>query len=131
MYGEGLSKDNCQSLFASLDILKFSFDVKIDGVMLLPYDEEGMKSKRFSDQVAHDVGIHSQSAILVQEEIKASNKDLKLYEKVLLVLATPVILSNPVVFGAGWLLYKARKNSHKGRSRSGFFSWTTSPFHWL
>ncbi|KAG0029640.1 hypothetical protein BGZ81_003567 [Podila clonocystis] len=117
MYDEGLAKDNFQSLFATLDIPGFSFDIKIDGVMLLEYDEEGLRNKKFSERVTQDVSEHCQSAIQVHKGIKVSNKELKAYQKAILALASPLILAGGAVASTGMLLVKAGKKAQKSLRR--------------
>lgn len=103
MYQDHLAKDNFVSFFGALDIPGFSFNIKIDGVILLRFDEEGVTNNKFRKQFARDVDLHRPSAIHIHKEIKASNKELTVYQKALEALSL--------------LLYNAGKEVHEFFSR--------------
>ncbi|KAG0315732.1 hypothetical protein BG000_005093, partial [Podila horticola] len=79
MYQESLADDNCESLFASMDIEGFSFDIKIDNVMLLMFDKEEVSKCGFEERIAADVYQHTPTAITTTA-LKASNDDITLFE---------------------------------------------------
>ncbi|KAF9323968.1 hypothetical protein BG006_000966 [Podila minutissima] len=49
MFQDHLAKDNCVSFFGSLDLPGFSFDIKIDGVMLLRFDKEAVMKNKYRE----------------------------------------------------------------------------------
>lgn len=111
-----LANDKFQSLFGALDIPRFSFNIKIDGVTLLPYNIEALNKGGFADVVAQDVNQHEQCVISMDQDLKFSNKHLKLYQAALLAIASPLIVAEGLVVGVvgrtGWLLYQTGKATH-------------------
>ncbi|KAF9382712.1 hypothetical protein CPB97_006995 [Podila verticillata] len=145
LYEQRLANDNFATLFKSLKIPGYSFDIKIDRVMLLRFSKEAVRKRRFKDVIAADVFEHSQTAINV-EALKVSNEDLSLFEAAVRVswVGVPVAVAGrvaTVVMGGGvaagaavngglavsaigglaWLLYKggkwAYRNFQKARAK--------------
>lgn len=130
LYEQYLAEDNFATLFKSLKIPGYSFNIKIDRVLLLRFNKEFVRQRRFKDVIAADVFEHSQSAINV-EELKVSNDDLSLFEAAVMTswVGVPVAVAGRVamvvmgssvaagaavngglavsaVGGLAWLLYK-------------------------
>ncbi|KAG0021822.1 hypothetical protein BGZ82_011188 [Podila clonocystis] len=122
IYQENLAKDNFKSFFASLDIEEFSFDIKIDSVMLLRFSPNDVSCGGFREKMEQEVSQHSQAWILLEKPLEFSNDDLKLYQKALLALASPLILAGGLIAGTvggtGWLLYQAGKATHRGLKKA-------------
>ncbi|KAG0313974.1 hypothetical protein BG000_005693 [Podila horticola] len=139
MYQKRLADDNCESLFASMDIEGFSFDIKIDNVMLLMFDEEEVNRCGFAERIAADVYQHTPTAIKTTK-LRASNKDITLFEAAVMssYVGLPVAVLGGVaagLAGAGgaaativatgggaaviaagfgaWLLYKSVKKAQR------------------
>lgn len=65
MYKEELTNLCFKSLFGSLDILEYSFDIEIESVMILRYDEDAIGNKGFAVKIADDVSQRLQYAIIM------------------------------------------------------------------
>ncbi|KAG0038446.1 hypothetical protein BGZ82_000200 [Podila clonocystis] len=59
VYKAEMADDNCKSFFETLDIPKFSLNIKIDGVMLLRYDENGVRNGNFKNEIGADLEKHT------------------------------------------------------------------------
>ncbi|KFH72861.1 hypothetical protein MVEG_00086 [Podila verticillata NRRL 6337] len=81
MYKE-LAKDNFRSMFEGLSIPGFVFDIKIDSVIMLPFDELVLGQPGFQDKLADliDISPASASAVKLVKDISFCNNDLKLYQ---------------------------------------------------
>ncbi|KAF9382711.1 hypothetical protein CPB97_006994 [Podila verticillata] len=139
LYQEHMANDNCKGFFQSLNIPGFSFDIKVDKVVLLMFDEEKVKNCEFASTLKEDVGKHSETAI-VMTQLKASNKDITLFEAAVLTsyfalpaavlggvgaglagmgatVATGVAVTGGLAVsaagGAAWLLYKGGKMAYR------------------
>ncbi|KAF9202944.1 hypothetical protein BGZ49_006949 [Haplosporangium sp. Z 27] len=77
MYMDNIAMDNCKGFFGSLNIEGYSFDIKIDNVLLIRFDEEALESKRLYDTLANDVKAHYSSPIQLLKNIFASNEELR------------------------------------------------------
>ncbi|KAF8976091.1 hypothetical protein BGZ46_008579 [Entomortierella lignicola] len=77
MYMDNIAMDNCEGFFNSLNIDGYSFDIKIDNVLLIRFDEEALESKRLYDTLANDVKAHYSSPIQLLKNIFASNEELR------------------------------------------------------
>ncbi|KAF9315811.1 hypothetical protein BG006_003688, partial [Podila minutissima] len=101
MYEEEVGKDNFESLFKtlneSMEIPGFSFDIKIDSVMLLMYSEEDVKNRGFAVKIAEDVCQHSQVQIDMDADLKASNEDLTLFD----AAAKTFLVGAPMIAAGG------------------------------
>ncbi|KAF9382715.1 hypothetical protein CPB97_006998 [Podila verticillata] len=117
IYEENVAKDNCKSLFQSLDIPGFSFDIKIDSVMLLRYSPKDVSCGGFKKKMEEEVYQHSEERIRMAKALEFSNDDLKLYQMEFWDLFKKLTkaggLSAGVAGGAGWLLYHAGKVTHE------------------
>ncbi|KAF9369262.1 hypothetical protein CPC16_004644 [Podila verticillata] len=78
MYND-LAKDNFRSMFDGLSIPGFTFDINIDSVIMLSYDELGLEQNRFRDTLAEEILKHPAAAIKLENEISFCNNDLKRY----------------------------------------------------
>ncbi|KAI9241270.1 MAG: hypothetical protein BYD32DRAFT_458071 [Podila humilis] len=58
-----LAKDNFRSIFDGLSIPRFTFDINIDSVIMLSYEELGLEQNRFRDTLAEEVLKHPAAAI--------------------------------------------------------------------
>ncbi|KAG0014235.1 hypothetical protein BGZ82_001826 [Podila clonocystis] len=96
MYQKRLADDNCESLFKSMDIKGFSFDIRIDNVMLLMFDEEKVNRCGFAERIAADVCQYP-PIVIRAKELKASNKDITLFEAA--VMASYLGLPAAVMIG--------------------------------
>ncbi|KAF9325723.1 hypothetical protein BG006_010810 [Podila minutissima] len=79
MYEHHVAKDNCKTLFKDLDIEGFSFDIKIDSVMLLRFDEVDIYYGRFREKMEKEVYQHSPVVIKMEMPLAFSNEDLNMY----------------------------------------------------
>ncbi|KAI9241266.1 MAG: hypothetical protein BYD32DRAFT_77366 [Podila humilis] len=81
MYND-LAKDNFRSMFDGLSIPGFTFDINIDSVIMLPFDELGLGQLEFQDKLADQIDIRPASASVVKrvKDISFCNNDLKLYQ---------------------------------------------------
>jgi len=97
LYEQYLAKDNFATLFKSLKIPGYSFNIKIDRVLLLRFNKEFVRQRTFKDVIAADVFKHSQSAINV-EGLKVSNDDLSLFEAAVMIswVGVPVAVAGRV-----------------------------------
>ncbi|KAI9241264.1 MAG: hypothetical protein BYD32DRAFT_406351 [Podila humilis] len=137
LYEQRLANDNFATLFKSLKIPGYSFDIKIDKVLLLRFSKEHVRRRGFKDVIAADVFDHSQTAINV-EELKVSNEDLSLFEAAVMTswLGVPVAVAGRVAMiamgggvaagaavngglavsaigGLVWMLYKGGKWAYR------------------
>ncbi|KAG0023100.1 hypothetical protein BGZ80_010402 [Entomortierella chlamydospora] len=131
MYRDELAYDNFKSFFEALDGLEdFSFDINIDHVELIRFDEK--IQVKDPNEVTEDVfvakaaitrviaaEVRQQSKVLLAvDEIRIDIQDLKVYQKALYALASPMIIAGglvvAVVGGTGWVMYKAGRLAHKG-----------------
>ncbi|KAF9382716.1 hypothetical protein CPB97_006999 [Podila verticillata] len=112
MYQQYLGHDNCKSLLQILgaEIPKFSFDIKIDGVMLLPFNTETVDERGFANVIAEDVRQHKHYTIRIEMVLQVSYDILKMFQDAL-EAAEPYVSKAAtvaqVVVGAVWLLYRA------------------------
>ncbi|KAF9946176.1 hypothetical protein BGZ65_010003 [Modicella reniformis] len=110
MYKEGVANDNFRSLFDSLKLEGFSFDdIQIDNVLLLRFDEKGVKCNAFRETISEDVQAQKKACVVFGKDISADNDDLKFYQKALLFLGSPVILAGGIVVGTIFGLYSASR----------------------
>ncbi|KAF8947572.1 hypothetical protein BGZ52_007748 [Haplosporangium bisporale] len=143
LYQEHMAGDNCEALFQSLDIPGFSFDIKVDKVMLLMFDEEKLEKCEFTETLTEDVDKHSETAI-VMFKLRASNDDLTLFEAAVLTsyvalpaamlgglgaglaglgvtVATGVAVTGGLAVsamgGTAWLLYKGSKMAYRAAAK--------------
>ena len=79
-----LAEDNFRSMFDALEIPGFTFNIKIDSVLMLPFDELGLVQHRFRDKLAEEIRKHPASAIKLEKDISFCNNDLKRYQTALL-----------------------------------------------
>ncbi|KAF9212105.1 hypothetical protein BGZ59_007204 [Podila verticillata] len=95
-----LTKDNFRSMFDGLSIPGFTFDINIDSVIMLSYDELGLEQNRFRDTLAEEVLKHPAAAIRLVNEISFCNNDLKRYQTALLNRVGRAILSSRLLVGS-------------------------------
>ncbi|KAF9212106.1 hypothetical protein BGZ59_007205 [Podila verticillata] len=79
-----LTKDNFRSMFDGLSIPGFTFDINIDSVIMLSYDELGLEQNKFRDTLAEEILKHPATTIKLENEISFCNNDLKSYHTSLL-----------------------------------------------
>ncbi|KAF9382709.1 hypothetical protein CPB97_006992 [Podila verticillata] len=84
IYEDNVAKDNCKSLFQDLNIPGFSFDIKIDSVMLLRYSPEDVSCGGFKAKMEEEVYQHSEQQIRVTKLLEISNADLTFFQKAIL-----------------------------------------------
>lgn len=117
LYEENIAKDNCKSLFLGLDIPGFSFDIKIDSVMLLRYSPKDVSCGGFKTKMEKEVYQHCEERIRMAKTLEFSNDDLKLYQMEFWDLVKKLTkaggLGAGVAGGAGWLLYHAGRMTHE------------------
>lgn len=75
-----LAEDNFRSMFDALEIPGFTFNIKIDSVLMLPFDEPGLVHHRFRDKLTEEIHKYPASAIKLEKKISFCNNDLKLYQ---------------------------------------------------
>lgn len=80
MYQQEMAHDNFQSMFRGLDMPGLTFDIKIDSVLMLWFDEHGLDEYRFRDELAKEIHKHPATAIELKKDIQFCNDDLKLYQ---------------------------------------------------
>ncbi|KFH72856.1 hypothetical protein MVEG_00081 [Podila verticillata NRRL 6337] len=83
MYKE-LAKDNFRSMFDGLSIPGFTFDINIDSVIMLPFNELELEQNKFRDTLAEEILKHPAVAIELENDISFCNNDLKRYHTALL-----------------------------------------------
>ncbi|KFH72865.1 hypothetical protein MVEG_00090 [Podila verticillata NRRL 6337] len=81
IYEDHVAKDNCESLFQGLDIPGYSFDIKIDSVILLRYSPEDVSCGGFKAKMEEEVYQHSEELIRVTKPLEFSNDDLTFFQK--------------------------------------------------
>ncbi|KAG0282416.1 hypothetical protein BGZ96_000494 [Linnemannia gamsii] len=128
MYRTEVAEDNFKSLFESLDIENFSFDINIDSVTLVRFNEQAVKNrdadqyKILRDTISSEVREQKKARVSLVKDIELTNEDLKLYQKALLALASPLIVAGGlvvgVVGGTGWALYKTARLAHRGMQKA-------------
>ncbi|KFH72857.1 hypothetical protein MVEG_00082 [Podila verticillata NRRL 6337] len=97
MYKE-LAKDNFRSMFDGLSIPGFTFDINIDSVIMLPFNELELEQNKFRDTLAEEILKHPAVAIELENDISFCNNDLKRYQTALLNRVGRAILpSRPLV----------------------------------
>ncbi|KAF8986327.1 hypothetical protein BGZ52_009089, partial [Haplosporangium bisporale] len=76
-----LAEDKFRFMFDELSIPGFAFDIKIDSVIMLPFDELALGQLGFQDNLADLIDIRpaSASAVWLAKDISFCNNDLKLY----------------------------------------------------
>ncbi|KAF9112125.1 hypothetical protein BGX27_003938 [Mortierella sp. AM989] len=82
MYHEEVVKDNFRRLFSTSNIGRFSFDIDIGNVALLPYVRDKSQQDEIWNTLVREIQAQSAVRILV-EKIDFSNEDLDLYSKAL------------------------------------------------
>ncbi|KAI9241258.1 MAG: hypothetical protein BYD32DRAFT_484265 [Podila humilis] len=121
IYEDYVAKDNCKSLFEGLDIPGFSFDIKVDSVMLLRYSPEDVSCGGFKAKMEKEVYQHSQEHIHMEKPLEFTNNDLKLYQMEFWELFKKLTRTKGVIAGvaggAGLLLYHAGKATHKNLTK--------------
>ncbi|KAF9382710.1 hypothetical protein CPB97_006993 [Podila verticillata] len=80
MYRREMAHDNFQSMFRGLNIPGLTFDIKIDSVLMLWFDELGLNGNRFRDELVKEIHKHPAAAIELVKGISFCNDDLKLYQ---------------------------------------------------
>ncbi|KAF9321226.1 hypothetical protein BG006_002660, partial [Podila minutissima] len=117
MYKEGLQNDNCRSLFATMHakIPGFSFDIQIDNVMLLMFDEKEVGRRGFADRIAEDVLKHKKYAIMIETALQIGELILQLFQAAMHATSTPfasaAATAADVVTVMAWKLYQAHRDS--------------------
>ncbi|KAG0324736.1 hypothetical protein BG000_002093 [Podila horticola] len=116
MYEDNMAKDKCRSFFKTLDIEGFSFDIKIDSVMLLRYSPEDIDCGGFREMMEEEVYQHSPVIIRIEKPLVFSNNDLKIYQVSFAAFVSKMYnaggLVAGVVGGASWLLHHASNAAH-------------------
>ncbi|KAG0014234.1 hypothetical protein BGZ82_001825 [Podila clonocystis] len=79
MYEE-LAEDRFQSMFAKLIIPGFKFNIDIDSVIMLPFDEQRVEQHQFGSELAGKITMSQATAIKLESGISFCNHDLKHYE---------------------------------------------------
>ncbi|KAF9308786.1 hypothetical protein BG003_010614 [Podila horticola] len=77
---EDLAKDNFKSMFSELKIPGFKFNIDIDNVIMLPFDEKRVEQNQFGGELSEKITISQAAAIQMDSGISFSNNDLKHYE---------------------------------------------------
>jgi len=96
-----LAKDNFRSMFASLNIPEFTFDIKIHSAIMLSFDELGLEQNTFRDKLTEEILKHPAAAIRLENQISFCNNDLKHYQTALLGrVARAISSSRPLVDSA-------------------------------
>ncbi|KAG0305291.1 hypothetical protein BGZ98_004356 [Dissophora globulifera] len=88
MYDRYVAQDNFRQLFSDLKIPEFSFDITIDNVTLLMFNEDALEKKLFAEILTEEVQQHKEVSIKLPQGFKVENEDLKMYQKALLGLAS-------------------------------------------
>ncbi|KAF8925966.1 hypothetical protein BGZ52_006233, partial [Haplosporangium bisporale] len=88
IYEDHVAKDNCKSLFQDLNIPGFSFDIKIDSVILLRYSPEDVSCGGFKAKMEEEVYQHSEELIRVTKSLQFSNADLTFFQKAIQAFMT-------------------------------------------
>ncbi|KAG0217721.1 hypothetical protein BGX31_000155, partial [Mortierella sp. GBA43] len=76
MYEERVVKDNFQKAFGSPQLKKYNLDIQVNGVMLVRFSKSGLADKTFKNNLAKEVLAHVAIPIVLNDDIKAENKDL-------------------------------------------------------
>ncbi|KAF9097777.1 hypothetical protein BGX27_000914 [Mortierella sp. AM989] len=79
IYNKHLAQDNCKSLFHSMKMEGFSFDITVTGVLMLMYDEKAIEGNQLRHWLEKDIQMHQSAPVSLEKDIKASNKDIKLF----------------------------------------------------
>ncbi|KAF8976092.1 hypothetical protein BGZ46_008580 [Entomortierella lignicola] len=90
IYRDNVAGDNFRGLFSSLNLRGFSFDIKIDKVILLWFNTESVQQQQFRDIIANEIEQHQAFSLQKIKEFIVSNVDLDLFQraiKALLVMA--------------------------------------------
>ncbi|KAG0258049.1 hypothetical protein BG011_003562 [Mortierella polycephala] len=80
MYKREAAQDNFQRMFSELEIEGFSFDIRVNNVLMLRYDEYKIRHKLFADELEDDIRGHQGNQVMVREDIQARNSDVKHFE---------------------------------------------------
>ncbi|KAF8986328.1 hypothetical protein BGZ52_009090 [Haplosporangium bisporale] len=82
MYQQYLGHDSCKSLFQVLgaEILKFSFNMEIDGVTLLPFNADTVSQLRFTDVITDDARQRKHYTIRRELVLQVSYNNLKIFQ---------------------------------------------------
>ncbi|KAF9111035.1 hypothetical protein BGX27_005496, partial [Mortierella sp. AM989] len=131
MYAECVALDNCESLFKSMNMEEFSFDITVTGVLMFMYDEKAVEGYQFRSKLEEDIQKHQPALLSLKRDIEVSNKDVKLFTMAAMngmylgcAIGVAAELSpagamafgsmGAVVSGAAFLaysIYKSRKNN--------------------
>ncbi|KAF9382719.1 hypothetical protein CPB97_007002 [Podila verticillata] len=95
-------------MFEGLSISGFTFDIKIDSVIMLPFDELGLKQNRFQAVLAEEILKHPAAAIKLAKDVSFCNNDLKDYQTALLGTVAKVISdSSSFVDSMNWEIFNS------------------------
>ncbi|KAF8985400.1 hypothetical protein BGZ46_004512 [Entomortierella lignicola] len=86
MYKNIIQHDNCQSLFSGLKIENYSFNIKIDNVILLDFNIADVEQKNFRNVIARQIDEHKQFRLRDLQDFVVSNVDLKLFKEAMMFL---------------------------------------------
>ncbi|KAF9352755.1 hypothetical protein BGX26_009468 [Mortierella sp. AD094] len=81
MYNESMAQDNCKALFGSMDIEGYSFDIKVDNVLLIRFDKDAIQLNQLKEIIANDVLEHRASPVQLVRAIFARNEELKSFKE--------------------------------------------------
>ncbi|KAF9352750.1 hypothetical protein BGX26_009463 [Mortierella sp. AD094] len=88
IYQNNIAHDNFQSLFSSLETRDYSFDIKIDNVILLRFNEAAIRQKQFRCILSKEIDEHQAYRLYHFKDLGASIADLKLFQRAMRALST-------------------------------------------
>ncbi|KAG0221555.1 hypothetical protein B0O80DRAFT_422801 [Mortierella sp. GBAus27b] len=87
MYYEHVAKDNFRGLFASLKIKGHSFNISVNGVILILFDKSSVENKELKEIIAEQVEAQVPVKIKLLKDIVANNNDLSEIGKIATTIA--------------------------------------------
>ncbi|KAF9112126.1 hypothetical protein BGX27_003939 [Mortierella sp. AM989] len=81
MYEKNVAADNCRGLFEMVKIEGYSFDIKVENVLLIRYDKRAIELKQLQEVIGKDVMAHSVTFVDLIRDIFAKNEDLNSFSK--------------------------------------------------
>ncbi|KAF9936802.1 hypothetical protein BGZ65_002026 [Modicella reniformis] len=98
MYEEGVAKDNFRMLFGTLKVKGFSFDIQVNGVILIRFDKGALERKSFATVISEQIKAQKHVKVKLLKDILAKNKDLSAFGKVFGIVAALLATTAVIAF---------------------------------
>ncbi|KAF9435841.1 hypothetical protein BGZ76_005416 [Entomortierella beljakovae] len=94
MYQESVAKDNMKHLFSTMEMEGYSFDIKIDNVLLLPFNKDTLEKRGLGDIIAKEVTAQQAVQLNIAKGITLTNGILEVFTN-LLKMASGITSKDP------------------------------------